>query len=97
MEVQQGDTTVSVRVVFDRCDGGRNAILITVEVNNSVPLLMTAALMASRLASVVVTTTGLGLLGQQRPLWFGAGDLGKVGHGLETGALDSLAYVLEFP
>ena len=81
--VQQGDPARAVRVVLDRGDRGRHAVLVPPEVDLAVLLLVPAAAVTRGLAAVVVATTGLGLALDERTLGRGLGDLGEVGLGLE--------------
>jgi hypothetical protein len=86
--VEQGDAAVAVRVVLDRRDHGGHAVLGALEVDDAVPLLVTAAAVAGRLAAEVVPAPGAVLRGEERPLRLVGGELGEVGDRLEaaTGA-----------
>src|SRR5690606_21460781 len=64
--LQQRDVRGTVRVIFDALNDGWNAILVATKVDQTVMLLVTTADVAGGDATVVVTTTGLGLLFQQR-------------------------------
>src|SRR6476661_3137234 len=60
---QQRDVRGTVRVVFDTLDLGRNAVLaVALEVHDTVVLLVTAADVAGRDVTVVVTASGLRFL-----------------------------------
>ena len=84
--VQQRDATVAVRVVLDRSNGGWNAILVSMEIDDAVALLVATTTMAGSLAAVVVAATGTALLRDERTLWTVGGELGKVRNRLETAA-----------
>ena len=84
--VQQRDATGAVRVVLDRRDLGRNAVLVPLEVDDAVLLLVTAAAVARRLAAVVVAAAGAVLGRQQRLLGRRRRDLGEIRDGLEPTA-----------
>ena len=86
--VEQRDAAVAVRVVLDGGDLGRHAVLDAPEVDDAVALLVAATAVAGGLAAVGVAAAGAGLLGQQRLLGRGLGDLREVGDRLEptTGA-----------
>src|SRR5690606_81182 len=64
--LQQSDVSSTVRIVFDTLNGGRNAILVATEVDQTIVLLVTTADVASGDAAVVVTTTALRFLLDQR-------------------------------
>src|SRR5690606_35547131 len=63
---QQGKVSGTVGVVLETLDLGRNAVLVTTEVHQTVVLLVTTALVTHRDATVVVTTGLLALLLDQR-------------------------------
>src|SRR5690606_9738792 len=63
---QQGDVCSSVRVIFQSLNLGRNAVLVATEIDNTVLLLVPATDVASCDSTLIVTTTGLGLVCQQR-------------------------------
>src|SRR5690606_21177515 len=63
---QQRDVRSTVRVILDALNNGRNAILVATKIDQTVMLLVATANVASGDTTVVVTTTGLGLLFQQR-------------------------------
>src|SRR5690606_15186783 len=58
---QQRDVRGAIRIVLDPLDPGRNAFLVTLEVDNPVVLLVTAAAMPGRDATGVVAATALRL------------------------------------
>src|SRR5690606_12263483 len=64
--LQQRDVCSTVRVVLDALNDGGNAILVATEVDQTVMLLVTTAHVTGGDAAVVVTTTGPGLLFDQR-------------------------------
>ena len=66
--MQQCNTAGAVRVIFYRRNGGGNAVLVALEVDLAVALLVAATTVTAGLATVVVTTTGLVLWGEQRLL-----------------------------
>src|SRR5690606_31348320 len=64
---QQGDVSSTVRIVFHALDSGRDAIfVIATEIDQTVVLLVAATDMTSGDTTIVVTTTGLRLLLEQR-------------------------------
>lgn len=63
---QQSDVRRTVRVVFQTLDLRGDAILVATEVDDTVVLLVTAATVADRDVTVVVTARTTGLLFQQR-------------------------------
>src|SRR4051794_39117241 len=81
--VQQRDARVAVRVVFDRGDLGRHAVLVATEIDDAVTLLVPAAAVPRRHAAVCVTAAGLRL--RLREPLFGRvlGDLREVRRRLE--------------
>ena len=81
--VQQGDAGRAVRVVLDRRDLGRHAVLVALEVDHAVAALVAAALVPGRDAPVVVAAALLGQRLQQRLLGRRRGDLREVGDRLE--------------
>ncbi|MCY1433711.1 hypothetical protein D9M71_497470 [compost metagenome] len=64
--LQQGNVSSAVRVIFDTLNGGSNAILVATEIDQTIVLLVSTADVASGDAAVVVTTTSLALLLDQR-------------------------------
>jgi len=82
--VKKSDTSAAVRVVFDRCDFCRNAILVALKVDDAVTTLGTATLMTGGNATVVVTASLLGQRCQQRLLGSSAGYISKIRDGLEA-------------
>src|SRR5690554_2448470 len=64
--LQQSNMSGTVWIVFDALNDGRNAILVATKIDQTIVLLMTAATMTRGDATIVVTTTGLALLLQQR-------------------------------
>ena len=85
--MQQCDAGGTVRVVLDVSDLGRHAVLVpTLEVDETVLALVTAAAMTGGHTAVGVTTAGLGLLANQRLLRRGARKLGEVRDGRVTAA-----------
>jgi len=70
---QQSNVRSTVRVVFDTLDLGDDTVLVATEVDNAVMLLVAATDMTGGDVTVVVTTSGLGLLfdqgGKRRPLY----------------------------
>ncbi len=81
--VEQRDASVAVRVVLDRRDLGRHAVLVATEVDQAVLLLVTATTVTRRHAAVGVPSTGARLGLGERLLRLVAGDLREVGDGLE--------------
>src|SRR5262249_15134296 len=63
--VQQGDAGTAVRVVLDRIDAGRHAILVATEINQTVLLLVPTTTMPGRDLALIVAATGLHLGAQQ--------------------------------
>src|SRR4029079_10284009 len=82
--VQQRDVGGAVRVVLDRRDLGRHAILAALEVDLAVAALGATAAMAGRDASVRVAATGLRETLDERLLGLRASDLLEVGPRRET-------------
>src|SRR5690606_13737890 len=66
--LQQSDVRSTVRIVFDTLNDGRNAVLVATKIDQPVMLLVTTANVTSGDATVVVTTTGLRLLLEQRSI-----------------------------
>src|SRR5690606_559021 len=64
--LQQSNMSGTVRIVFHALHGGRNAILVATEIDQTVVLLVAAPTMTRGDTTIVVTTTGLALLLQQR-------------------------------
>src|SRR5690606_39239360 len=64
--LQQSNMSGTVRIVFDALNGGRDAILVATKIDQTIVLLVTAPTMTRGNAAIVVTTTGLALLLQQR-------------------------------
>ena len=58
--VKKSDTCAAVRVVLDRCNLSRNAILVALKVDDAVTTLGTDTLMTGGNATVVVTASLLG-------------------------------------
>ncbi|PRD30554.1 UNVERIFIED_CONTAM: hypothetical protein NCL1_26162 [Trichonephila clavipes] len=56
--LQQRDVGSAVRIVLDALDGGRNAILVALEVDHAIQLLVAATDVTHGDAAIVVTTTG---------------------------------------
>src|SRR5262249_34269325 len=77
--VQQRDPGVAVRVVLDRGDLRRDAVLPALEVDVAVLLLVTTAPMARRRAPVHIAARRPLLRLRERLLRLVPGDLGKVG------------------
>ncbi|MCY1413715.1 hypothetical protein D9M71_291520 [compost metagenome] len=63
---QQSDVSSTVRIVFHALNDGRNAILVTAEIDHTVVLLVTTTDMTGGDTTVVITATSLGFLFQQR-------------------------------
>ena len=85
--VQQCDAGGTVRVVLDVSDLGRHAVLVpTLEVDETVLALVTAAAMTGGHTAVGVTTASLAELANQRLLRRGARKLGEVRDGRVTAA-----------
>src|SRR3954451_19389800 len=84
--VQQRDVGSAVRVVLDRRDLGRHAVLATLEVDLAVAPLRAAAAMTGRDAAVRVAATGLRDALDQRLLGLRPRDLLEVGPRRETTA-----------
>ena len=61
--------SAAIRVVLQAFYNTRNAIFVTLEINDAVTLFVTAALMTHRDATVVVTTTLGRLLLEKRAVW----------------------------
>src|SRR3954462_4709606 len=73
--VQQGDARRAVRVVFDRRDLGRHAVLVALEVDDTVALLVAAAAPPRGELAAVVAPAGLRLALGERLLRSRPGDL----------------------
>src|SRR5476651_2695348 len=58
---QQRDVRGAVRIIFNALDAGGNAFLVTLEVDDAVMLLVTAATLTHGDAAMMVATAGLGL------------------------------------
>ena len=85
--VQQRDASGTVRVVLDVSDLGRHAVLVpTLEVDETVLALVTAATMTGGHTAVRVTTASLAEFANQRLLRRGARKLGEVRDGRVTTA-----------
>ena len=84
--VQQRDARVAVRVVFDRRDLGGHAVLVALEIDDTITTLVAAALMASGNAAVVVASSLLRQRRKKRLLRLVRRDLRKVGDSLEAAA-----------
>src|SRR5579859_104171 len=84
--VEQGDAGGAVGVVLDGGHRRGYAVLVALEVDKTVLLLMAAAAVAGRLATVGVAAPRPVLGHQQGFLRLGLGDLGEVGGGLEPPA-----------
>src|SRR6266540_2703056 len=84
--MEQGDARRAVRVVLDRCDLRRHAILQALEVDDAVAPLVPAALVARRDPAVVVPAALLAQLGRERLVGLGLRDLLERGDGHETAA-----------
>src|SRR5262249_16112706 len=76
--VEQGDPGRAVRVVRDRGDLGRHAVLLALEVDDAVAALVAPAHEAGRDAAVVVPPPALGELGGERALRLRLRDLLEV-------------------
>src|SRR5438093_7833440 len=76
--MKQRDVRAPVRVVLDRRDARRHAVLATLEVDDLVTALVPAAAVPARDTAVRVTAAGLGLARHQRLLGLGARDLAPV-------------------
>src|SRR5574344_1133138 len=64
--LDQCNMGTAVRIVFDTLNNGWNAILVATEIDDAIMLLVATTDMTGSDATVVVTTTGLGLLFKQR-------------------------------
>ena len=64
--VQQCDAAGTVRIVFDRCNRCRDSVFISLEVNDSVLTLMTAALVANCHLTGAIATAMIMNRSQQR-------------------------------
>src|SRR6266540_1208000 len=84
--MEQGDARRAVRVVLDRCDLRRHAILQALEVDDAVAPLVPAALVARRDPAVVVPAALLAQLGRERLVGLRLRDLLERGDGHETAA-----------
>ena len=85
--VQQGDPGAAVRIVLDRVDHGRNAVLVAAEVDQpQLPLVAAAAMPGGDLALVV--PPALALLRRQQTLdrRGAGGQFGEVAHGCPAAA-----------
>src|SRR4029453_3662946 len=82
--VEQRDARVAVRVVLDRRDLGRDAVLVATEVALAVLVVWPAAAGPRRHAAIRVATARLGLRARERLLRTVARDLRKVGDRLEA-------------
>ena len=82
--VQKSDACAAVRIVFNGGNLCWYAILVTLEVDLTVTTLVTATLMTSGEATVVVAASLLRQWLQQRLLRLGRSDLGEVRNHLET-------------
>ena len=99
--VEQGDAGGAVRVVLDRGDLGRHAVLATLEVDDAILALVATALVTGRHAAVVVAASLLGQRLEQRLLRLVRRDLGEVRDRLEApacaGGLEVLNSHVAFP
>ena len=85
--MQEGDTGGAVRIVLDLGNLGGHAVLVpTLEVDETVLALVTAAAMTGGHTAVGVTTASLAELANQRLLRRGARKLGEVRDGRVTAA-----------
>src|SRR6185312_8190168 len=84
--VQQRDVGGAVRVVLDRGDPGRHAVLLALEVDEAVLALGPAAAVTARYATVRVSPAALLQTGDERLLGLAARDLGAVRPGGEAPA-----------
>ena len=74
----------AIRIVFDRCDATGNAVLVALEIDDSVASLVTSAAAPHRHAPAIVSAAGLGKRFGQFLFWSVGCDLGKRIDGLEA-------------
>jgi hypothetical protein len=84
--VKECDATVAVRVIFDGCNCGGYSIFVPFEVNDAVPLFVTATAMSRGFPAFVVSTTCGVFLCEKRFFWASGGDLTEVRDGLKASA-----------
>ena len=76
--MQQRDTARAIWVVLDGCNLGAHFVFAALEVDDAVLLFVTTTAVTRSDATTRVTTTALGLGGDERLFWARLGDFGEV-------------------